>query len=398
MVFAPARARRIVLHRASAPATAAIASIAAGLVGLVGLMGLVGLVGLGAACDVVAPPPPPQERPEPGWYASTPFPDVRSLNDVIVLAPGLGYAVGTDGTILRLAEQAWTREESGVTADLEQIDGFVDDEGIEHLFVVGHEGTVLSRSAEGIWELVPSGTTEVLFSVSMRALDDVFIVGDAGTILRFDGVALSLQVQQTLQLVVGADDSQNFFPIPEPLKGVGRAGDVMLAVGARGAVYSYDPNGERAGSSNRWTREESGTTRALAGIFTEAGVWVPSTDGVLLRRNGPGDWDDESVRTPAPVFLQDVYVDGNIFAVGLSEDIYHHDDSGAWNLTRVALGAELRAIDGTRLEPEVEGDPPGREVIAVGGGGRILRGPLVLPAPGETFVATRLADEDFVQQ
>lgn len=358
--------------------------------------GALAILGALGACDVVAPPAPPPDEPEPGWYLSTPVADVRSLNDVIVLAPGLAYAVGTGGTILKLEGTAWAREESGVTADLEHIDGFVDNDGVEHLVVVGHEGTVLLRGAPGAWDLLPSGTTEILFSVSMRRPDDIFIVGNGGTVLRSDGTTVALQAAQTQQLVVGADGSQNLFPIPEALKGVGRAGDSMLAVGARGAVYSYDPNGEPAGTSNRWTREDSGTTRALAGLFTEAGVWVPTTDGVLMRRNGPGDWDDDSTRTPAPVFLQDVYVaGGNIFAVGLSEDIYHHE-GGAWQLTRVALGAELRAIDGTDVPPEEEGDPPGREVIAVGGGGRIVRGPLALPVEGESFVATRAADDDFL--
>jgi hypothetical protein len=100
------------------------------------------------------------------------------------------------------------------------------------------------------------------------------------------------------------------------LKGVGSAG-LMIAVGARGAVYRYDADGEPDGTSNRWTREDAGTQRSLAGIFTEAGVWVPTIDGVLMRRNGADDWDDESVRTPAPVFLQDVWVDSaDVVTVG----------------------------------------------------------------------------------
>jgi photosystem II stability/assembly factor-like uncharacterized protein len=360
-------------------------------------LALAALAGLGGlACDVVAPPPPPPPDPDPGWVVSKPFSDIRVLNDVLVLAPGVAWAVGSGGSILRLEGETWAREDSGVDVDLESIDGFIDGEGVEHLYAVGHAGTILSRSADGGWEILPSGTTRLLFSVAVRRRDDVFVVGEAGTVLRFDGTAVSLQTQQTLQLVVGADGSQNFFPIPEALKAVGVAGDGMLAVGARGAVYRYDPNGEPAGTSNRWVREDSGTTRSLAGIFTRAGTWVPTTDGVLMFRNGPGAWDDDSVRTPAPVFLQDVYVDGNIFAVGLSEDISHRNDRGEWLLTRVALGAELRGIDGTRVEPTAEGEPPGREVIAVGGGGRIVRGPSFQPAAGETLLVTRSADDDFL--
>lgn len=375
----------------------------------------------GAACEILAPAPVP-EPPSPGWYLSTPVAGIRSLNDVIIFRPQdplvlayVGYAVGTDGTILKLTRDeagvtTWTREESGTSADLESIDGFVDAQG-EHIFVVGFDGTVLARDGAG-WRPIASGTTDVLFDVTFRNLTDAFIVGDAGTILRWDGVALTQHVQQALQRAVGgvcpvagcgANAScidglcNSFFPLSEPLKGVGDIG-AMIVVGALGAVYRYDPNGERDGTSNRWIREDSGTQRSLAGIFTEAGVWVPTVDGVLMRRNGDDDWDDESFRTPAPVFLQDVWVDGaDVVAVGLSEDIYHFDGDGQWQLSRLAEAAELRGVDGVALDPPEGSDqPPAKEIYVVGGGGRVARGPLVLPGAGELLLETRLSDDDFV--
>jgi photosystem II stability/assembly factor-like uncharacterized protein len=362
---------------------------------------LAGSVGLSAACGV-APPDDEKKKINPAWALSTPFPAIRSLNDVLVLAPDRAYAVGTGGAVLRYDGEAWSEEDSGVTVDLQAIAGFVEGQEpdlVEHLLVVGAEGTVLQRGAEpGSWVVVPSGTTKLLFSVAMRNASDAFIVGDAGLILRYDGTALIDMTPQTLQLVVGNDGSQNFFPIPEALKGVGDAGDAMLAVGARGAVYAFDPSGGPTDTTTKWAREESGTTRSLAGVFTENGVWVPTTDGVLMRRNGPGDWDDDSTRTPAPVFLQDVYVDGEVWAVGLSEDIYNLNGKG-WQLTTVSDSAEMRAVDGTFVPPP-EDDPeagPSRLIFAVGGGGRIARGPLVLPVEGETQLVTRPAADDFVQ-
>lgn len=376
-----------------------------------------------AGCDIIAPTPEP-EPPLPGWHVSTPVAGIRSLNDVIIFRPFdplvlsyVGYAVGTDGAILKLTRDeagvtTWTQEESGTTSDLESIDGFVDGEGVEHIFVVGFDGTVLSRDGAA-WTAIPSGTTDILFDVTFRNLTDAFIVGDGGTILRWDGVALTAHAQQTLQRAVGGAcpdagcgaNAQcidaicvSFFPLSEPLKGVGDVGE-MIAVGALGAVYRYDPNGERDGVSNRWVREDSGTQRSLAGIFTEAGVWVPTVDGVLMRRNGADDWDDDSFKTPAPVFLQDVWVDGgDVVAVGLSEDIYHFDGDGRWNLSRFAEAAELRGVDGVALDPpEGSDEPPAKEIYVVGGGGRIARGPLVLPGEGETLIETRLSDDDFVK-
>ncbi len=372
------------------------------------------LLFLACGCEVLQPAKPPPE-PQPGTFLSTPFPDVRSLNDVIVLKPGLAYAVGTGGTILKLTGTTWSKEDSGVTDNLESISGFLKDAGsdteTEVMLACGFNGVVLQRTDPGAWAVVPSGTTNVLFSVAVRSETDGFVVGDAGTVLRWDGTQLVDQTTQTLQLVVGLTCSvdtdcgggsvcnggtcNSFFPIPEPLKGVG-GGSTMLAVGARGAVYSFDADGDPV--SGRWQREDSGTTRPLAGIFTESGVWMPATDGVLLFRNGADDYDDESFRTPAPVFLQDVWVDGgNIFAVGLGQDIFHRDGSGAWSLTTVAEDAEMRGIDGFEAPPD--DDPKGDPIatfIAVGGGGRIVRGPFVLPVDGESVLSTRLSDTDFV--
>lgn len=350
-----------------------------------------------SACAVEEPPPPPAPRPEPGWALSTPFPEVRALQDVLVLEPERAWAVGTEGTILAWDGEAWAREASGVVEDLESVDGFLDEDGAPVLFAVGHAGTMVTRGANGAWSPIATGTDRVLFSVAAHAADDVFAVGDAGTVVRFDGASAAVQERQTLQTLVGGDDLPYDFPIPEPLKGVIDDGGTMIAVGARGAVYTYDANGEPAGESNRWTRENSGTTRSLAGISDDDGIFVPTIDGVIMRRNGPGDWDDDSLRTPAPVFLQDVHADGRLCAVGLSEDIYELDDSGAWLLTRVAEGAELRGVDGVRVEPVAEGEPPGRLLFAVGGGGRIVRGPLVLPGKGETPLRTRESTDDFVE-
>ena len=132
---------------------------------------------------------------------------------------------------------------------------------------------------------------------------------------------------------------------------------------------------------------------------------VPTIDGVLMRRNGDNDWDDEGFRVPSPVFLQDVWTRGNVTAVGLSEDIYQFNDNGLWELTRVAEGAELRGVDGVifDLEPGAPGNEDGeeglrvQEIYAVGGGGRVVRGPLVLPGNGEALLETRLSDDDFVE-
>lgn len=411
-------------HRGSNPAL--------GSMGVVRAHTALAVVALVGACDVIAPAPPAPEPPPCGYYLSQPLADVRVLADVIVLAPGLAFAVGSDGTVAQWDGTTWTREESGVTTDLEGIAGFVTNEGVPELLAVGALGTVIHRGAAGTWEVLASGVTKHLFGVWMRSATDAFIVGEDGAVLRFDGAALVLQETQTRQLVVGADGTNNYFPMAQSLKAVAETGGLMFAVGSSGAIYCYDPNGDpngfpagvltcdntagntcpAPGGANTWQLDASGTTRNLAGLSVRGGAFAPTTDGVLLERvsepcPAPRDdagrftqdnWSDD-LRVPAPAFLHDVWRDsGMTFAVGLSPDIFTLGGSG-WTLVRVADEAELRAIDGTWIPPGDAGpeDVGGPEFLAVGGGGRVVRGPRALPLAGETLLAERPADEEFTE-
>lgn len=399
------------------------------------------------ACDVLSPPAPVVPPVEPGFMLSRPFPEIRSLNDVVVTAfdeerIATAYAVGTDGTVLAYDGSRWTNESparlsGGGAEDLESVSGVVDGEGNETVLAVGEGGVVLQR-VDGAWTLLPSPVTEHLFGVWVRRDDDAFIVGDSGTVLRWDGVRLTALVDEllidtgTLVDVVDPRNGENdtctvtrdcvpnplpaipappstcldgqcrlAFGIAQPLKSVmGNGPDDVWTVGPGGAVYHYD--------GNRFFRDESQTNRPLADVFTRAGIWAATTDGVLLRRRDEG-WledceefgaPDENCPfiAPSPVFLQGIWArgDNDVFAVGLSENLFHFRD-GLWSLTFVEEASELRAIDGAEL-PRPEDAPEEfetlREVIAVGGGGRIVRGPLVLPQAGETPIETRPAVVD----
>lgn len=352
---------------------------------------------LAGACDELVAPPPPPPEPVPGWAVSTPL-EVRTLTDVTVTrADHTGitsaWATGTDGVILHWDGATWTPETTNVAVDLESVSGLVDGDDIEHVFAVGADGTVLrhSSAAPG-WQVLSTGVTEHLFGVWMHQRDDVFVVGDRGRVLRFDGEVIVPLVDEVL-IDTGAVDENGAvieFPIADPLKSVmGQGGDNVFAVGPRGSVYRYD--------GTRFRREDTGTNRPLADIFTRAGVWAAATDGVLLRRRGEG-WSDEEFIAPVPIFLQGIWArgDGDVFAVGLSPEVFHLEN-GLWSLTSLGAGAVLRAVDGAELPPDPEApplaegeEPPPtvRQVFAVGAGGRIVRGPLVLPLAGEVALST----------
>lgn len=339
------------------------------------------------ACAPEGPPPAGDEELAPGWVLSRPAPEVRALLGVHVLASFRAYAVGTDGAILRYDRGEWAKEPlpDGVEGapDLEAVSGVRDEETGEELVVaVGDRGTVLIRR-DGVWQSLASGVDVRLFGVWVRAFDDAFIVGDAGTILRFDGDALSLMEEESLQertqMGENGEPVVETYPIPEPLKAVaGTSPSSVWAVGARGAVYFFD--------GARWRRENAGTSRPLTHVFAERGVWATASDGVLLHRRGSGAWDAADYRLPTPLYLQGVWAssDEDVFAVGMAGSIFQRSE-GKWQEHVLKEETYLRAIHGVLLKEPTKTTGPVRVVIAVGAGGRVVRGPdaVVLDAAGD---------------
>src|SRR5581483_6936144 len=110
----------------------------------------------------------------------------------------------------------------------------------------------------------------------------------------------------------------------------------------------------------------------------------------------PNRFNYSTYIAPAPVFMQDAWIDNSdVYAVGFSQEIFHTTDGVTWDLTTVADQAEMRGING--IEGPPDDDPKGAPIarfIAVGGGGRIVRGPAVLPAKGEIQLVPRIVQPD----
>jgi hypothetical protein len=351
------------------------------------------------ACAAPATSSPEAPSVAPGCVVSTPVP-VRTLTDVTIVGANHleitnAYAVGTDGTIIHFDGDSWVREASGVSVDLESVSGVVDDDGVEHIFAVGGDGTVLRRAEDARWESLPSGVSEHLFGVWVRRRDVAFVVGDRGRVLRWDGTALIPLIDEVLIETGAFDEGQAVaFPIAEPLKAVMGRGEELFVVGSRGAIYRFD--------GTRFRREDSGTNRPLADVFTRAGIWAAATDGVLLRRQDDG-WRDDVFVAPVPIFLQGIWArnDNDVFAVGLAPELVHRHD-GAWSITSLEPGVALRSIDGVELPdppPDDEVDAGAgdaeerRQILAVGAGGRVIRGPRVHAKEGEVALTTVAAED-----
>lgn len=383
-----------------------LCSLAAAALDVVQILAAIVVVG---SCREAPPENPDLPAAHPSFVMSTPF-SVRSLNDVAIVRSdhrgiSSAYAVGTDGTILHFTGTSWAREDSGGSINLESVSGLVDEDGLEQVFCVGASGTVLRRLADGTWMSLASGVSEDLFGVWVHRGDDVFAVGDRGRVLHYDGTALVALTDEVLIDTGSRDRDGNAveFPIPEPLKSVMGRGDEVFVVGPRGTVYRFD--------GTRFRREDAATNRPLTDVFTRAGVWAATTDGVLLRRLDDG-WRDDVFVAPIPAFLQGIWArnDGDVFAVGLSSELFHLED-GAWSITSLDDGASIRAIDGVELPeppPDAQDGPSPdsgddgdedaqarRQVLAVGAGGRVIRGPQVRQAVGEVALPT-FAAEDYI--
>ena len=370
------------------------------LPGVVAVWSVLSCIASSVALTACTPDPVDEEddevvAPVPGFVVSIPF-ETRALADVTIVdtddtGATAAWAVGTGGAVLHFNGLTWQPENSGVTVDLESVFGIIDPDGDPYVVAVGADGIFIERVGAGDWRAVPTTVEDRLFGVWIRARDDIFAVGDNGRVLRFDGEVMQVLVDEVL-IDTGAVDDNGVaiaFPISEPLKGVMGRDDEVFAVGPRGSVYRFD--GERFG------RETSLTNRPLADVFTEAGVWAAATDGVLMRRR-EGVWDDTEYTAPVPAFLQGIWArdDGNVFAVGLTPELFHLVN-GQWTTTTIGARVEMRAIDGLQrrlAEDAVEGTDPGIEIMAVGAGGRIVRGPDALPRAGETSLTTTTVVEE----
>ncbi len=96
--------------------------------------------------------------------------------------------------------------------------------GPANIFVVGDHGTIVHF--DGVtWTKMTSGTTQMLYAVWGAAANDVFVVGDAGTIRHYDGAHWSPMANDVL----------------EPFYGVWGSGPAdVYAVGSTGTVAHYD--------------------------------------------------------------------------------------------------------------------------------------------------------------
>jgi hypothetical protein len=246
-------------------------------------------------------------RSKTGWSAVPPVTE-RALYGLAYTSANGGWAVGTAGTILKLDRGnsgAWTLAESPSTRWLRAVWMSGSSAG----WIVGGAGTALALLNGAVWQPVSTaGVTVDLLDVWGSAVDDVWAVGQGGTILhwRSSGWALAS---------IGAEGG-----VINELRGIWGSGPKdVWAVGAQGTILHYDGlvwSTSAAGKAytlndvwgtsaadiyavgsggtilhfdgNFWIAQESGTDRTFNAVAgSEGRVFVAGENGTVLRRAAP---------------------------------------------------------------------------------------------------------------
>ncbi|QQR74527.1 MAG: alpha/beta hydrolase [Holophagales bacterium] len=230
----------------------------------------------------------------------------------------------------------WNPMVSGTSAVLYAVWGTADND----VFVVGDAGTILHYDGNA-WSPMVSGTTQYLTSVWGDSGTDVYAVGAAGTILHYNGTAWSAMTSGTIAELLGI---------------WGASATDVFAVGASGTILHYN--------GTDWSPMTSGSTTFIRSVWGSSGsnVFAPGGyfSGMVLRYNG-ADWS-QSYSGPAMMGVWGSSA-GDVFVVGSSFGaVILHFDGSAWTSMPPATSEWLLGIAGSGAT----------DVFAVGGAGTIV--------------------------
>jgi hypothetical protein len=287
----------------------------------------------------------------------------------------------------------WNSQTSGTLNDLNAVWGTADND----VFAVGNSGTILHYNGT-TWSSMTSGTIVDLYSIWGNAANDVYAAGKAGTILHYNGTtwaAITSGSTADLNALRGFSASDIF--------AAGSAGTILhfdgskwnsqtsgttnelhalwgaistavFAAGKSGMILYYD--------GSKWNSQSSGTTRDLRGLWGSASsdVFAAGSSGTILRYNGTV-WSSITSGITGDIFGIWGTTASDVFAVGVSGTIAHYDGSNWVSMNRDTLN-EQHAVWGLTSA----------DVFSAGAGGSILR---YLP-PSLTAVSPSLGTQGSV--
>ena len=264
-----------------------------------------------------------------------------------------GIAVGAHG-------EAQITEDGGKTWKSEQLPTSVALLGIDtesgRTLAVGQSGTVIFKKGDSPWEPVNSGTERRLFSVSTNAAGLSVAVGEFGTIQLSDDGGRNWRSLKLDWMDFGTDGGA------EPHL-------YAVHVGADGAVTAVGEFGlimHSADHGLNWTVQSRGVPSLFDVQIRDDGVgFAVGQDGYALKTTDHGvNWT--RLDTGSKAILNGVYSspDGHVVVTAMREMMVSNDDGATWS-----------AVESTEISTVwyVGVASSGREVLAVGQAGRIIR-------------------------
>lgn len=224
----------------------------------------------------------------------------------------------------------------------------------QNVWMVGNQGTILKWDGSS-WQRQESNTTQTLSAVWGSSATDVWAVGTSGTVLRWNGTAWSVIPSATSAYfsgvwgtgpdnvwIVGNDGSIFYWngssfmrSVPAPSKPLTRVWGLdktsIWAIGSEGTILKFD--------GATWTQQNSDTNAYLLGLWGAGTntVWAGGAGGVMTKWNGIA-W-------------------ARVTATDTTRDIYRisgkpNDPSNVW---AAGAGGTIVKWDGTKWAQQTSG-------------------------------------------
>jgi hypothetical protein len=196
---------------------------------------------------------------------------------------------------------------------------------VNDIFVVGQNGSLMRYNGT-TWNLMTSGTTSTLRGIWGNDASNIFAVGMSGAIIRYNGTAWSTMSSGSTVSLYG-------------IWGSGVAD--IYAAGDSGTIIHW--NGTTWGSPMT-----TNTTRNLRGIWGSAAnnIFAVGDNGTVVRYNGT-NWGTAPMDSKTTQNLKAVWGFGaNVYAVGDNGTVIKYDGTG-WALMTSNTTQNLKAVWGT---------------------------------------------------
>lgn len=298
-------------------------------------------------------------------FPATP-PVTASLQGVCLVSASLGFACGTEGTVLQYDGTIWKKIDVGVggLGDLYACTFLNDSEG----WMVGGHGVILYYD-DGKWSQQDSGTQETLYDIVVTKARRGWAVGTNGTLLNYNGSSWTkVTVSTTADLCgIGLNgtnggwavgdrgtllkfDGMNWMvsgdsPVSDKIQKIFTLSDVEAwGVGAYGNFIRYN--------GTTWSRIPGSTAQDINDIWMNDSQdgWAVGQDGLLLHYDG-SRWNQQSPVVGKPSMNAVVFAKKSLgFAVGQKGTILKYQPGGIRSSADIKFAATSSIVK--------DADPP----------------------------------------